>query len=401
MAFQKWLNIIRLAGGLIIFLLLAALSALGFLGFDPRPVLFVVIPAYLALAAIWFLANKKFASLFFINLQLVIDVAAITLGINFVGGPHSNFIFFYLVAIVSASIISVGTVIRIGASSLVLHNLAIVLEQLSQTGSVSRLQADDIVRSAILLALIVLVAFQSNYLISRLRKQEEEFDKEREEFLLRTTHDLRGPANSFKLILEKYLEGKYPKEIKEDAKLATEIANGMLQLIKDLLSIGREHQGVLEIKKESVDLKATLEKVIKKLRPGIKDKKIKLTYSPPPDLPPVSGDKEKLEEALANLAENAVKYNKPGGSIIITHAIEGKTVKTAFADTGIGIGAEFIPKLFAPYSRAVGKEIPGSGLGLYIVKKLIEKMGGSIAVSSTLGQGSVFTVSLLFAEPQK
>ena len=111
----------------------------------------------------------------------------------------------------------------------------------------------------------------------------------------------------------------------------------------------------------------------------------------------VLADRERTKEVFNNLIDNAIKYNKTGGSIAITHETDGDFLKTTLRDTGAGIQAENIPKLFTPYFRADGKGIVGTGLGLYIVKTLVEKMGGSISAESSPGQGAAFHIFLPIA----
>jgi len=107
---------------------------------------------------------------------------------------------------------------------------------------------------------------------------------------------------------------------------------------------------------------------------------------------------ERLKEIFSNLIDNAIKYNKDGGTVTITHQVEGSFLKTIMKDSGVGMSAENLTKLFTPYFRVDTQEqIQGTGLGLFTVKKFVEEAGGSITVDSKMGEGTSFTVSLPLA----
>jgi len=165
-----------------------------------------------------------------------------------------------------------------------------------------------------------------------------------------------------------------------------------------LSAVVKGDQASTVLKKEEVRVWQVLTDVLQAAEPSIRQKGITVNYSPQADLPSVVADAEKIKDVFTNLVDNAVKFNKENGTIEIKHAIAGGFLRTDVRDTGLGIDPTALPRLFTPYFRAAGKGIWGTGLGLYIVKNLVEKMGGRVEVQSTPDVGSTFTVSLPLAE---
>ena len=113
-------------------------------------------------------------------------------------------------------------------------------------------------------------------------------------------------------------------------------------------------------------------------------------------LPPVRADRRRLKQVLANLLSNAVKYNRPGGSVVVRAAVQGGRVQLDVSDTGRGMKAEQLDRLFQPFERLGAQRGPvaGTGLGLALSRQLLEAMGGQISVSSTPERGSTFRLQL-------
>lgn len=228
-------------------------------------------------------------------------------------------------------------------------------------------------------------------------RDEENIIKAKEAFLFRTIHDLRAPTTIIHLLLREYRSGglaeKYP-EMQESFNLIQEANAHMVKLIEYLVDFAKGTQSEIVLKKDLVDIKAVVGEALRELAPMIADKNIRVTCNEA-SLPVVVGDERALKEIFMNLIENAVKYNKENGSIIIKGTQHDSIGYISVEDTGVGIAEEHMPKLFTSYFRAYrGADIQGTGLGLFIIKGLIQKMGGRVEVASVLGQGSTFTVSL-------
>lgn len=233
-----------------------------------------------------------------------------------------------------------------------------------------------------------------------LQEKEKELKKLKDEFLFRTVHDLRAPANAVRLVLENFKEEggieKYP-QLKEDYGLIQEANSRMRDLVENLLKVASGEKRELVPKKDVINLVGLVGAILKEAAPASAKKRVTIAYTPE-TTPSVIGDEESLKEVFANLIDNGIKYNNDGGTLAVSHAVAGSFLKTAIQDTGKGISPEGLAKLFTPYFRGdVGKETPGTGLGLYIVKGLVEKMGGTVKVASQVGEGTTFTVSMPIA----
>ena len=183
----------------------------------------------------------------------------------------------------------------------------------------------------------------------------------------------------------------------------------LLELINQVLDISRIEAGRLSITIESVQLKGVFDDVMDIIKPLAVQQNISIKYS---DLKQkqftVTADKQSLKQILLNLLNNAIKYNKQNGSVTINTETksyrddEPGYVRISISDTGIGIKQDDIPKLFTPFER-IGYDnslIEGTGLGLAVVKKLVEVMGGFCGVESVARKGSTFWIELPIADEQ-
>ena len=154
----------------------------------------------------------------------------------------------------------------------------------------------------------------------------------------------------------------------------------------------------MELEQRPFDLRASIEESFDLVAQKALGKNLDLLYMVDPLVPAfIIGDVTRLRQVLVNLVGNAIKYTRPGGRVSVTAAADNGVIRVTVADTGIGITAEDLSKVFdvfyrAPNARALEKV--GTGLGLSIVKRLVEDHSGAVAVSSTPGQGAVFTVTL-------
>src|SRR5262249_22147653 len=156
--------------------------------------------------------------------------------------------------------------------------------------------------------------------------------------------------------------------------------------------------GLIRLRHDRVDLKAVIADAVESCRLLIVERNLRL-YQELPDGPlPVTGDATRLEQVLVNLLHNAAKYTDPGGAITVRALIESGMVLVSVVDTGVGIPAELMPrlfKLFAAGPQTLDRSRGGLGLGLALVKQLVELHGGTVAAESEgKGRGSVFTVLL-------
>jgi signal transduction histidine kinase len=170
-------------------------------------------------------------------------------------------------------------------------------------------------------------------------------------------------------------------------------SEAVLAMVTALLDIAEAEHGALRLARGRVDLAAVAADMADLYRYAAEDKGLRLEA----DLPahaPVEGDETRLRQVLANLLDNAIKYT-PGGGIKVRLAVEGETVLLSVADTGIGIAAADLPRIWERLYRADrSRSAPGLGLGLSLVKAIIEAHGGSVAATSEVEGGSTFTLTL-------
>jgi CheY-like chemotaxis protein/two-component sensor histidine kinase len=172
----------------------------------------------------------------------------------------------------------------------------------------------------------------------------------------------------------------------------------MTRLIDDLMDVSRIRSGKIRLRRERVDLAEVVRTAVETSRPLIDEAGHTLTVDLPPDPVPLDADPVRLAQVLLNLLNNAAKYTEPGGRIGLTADRAGDVVAIRVTDTGIGIPADKLPILFDLYSQVdetAERSQGGLGIGLNLVKRLVEKHGGRIEVRSAgPGRGSEFTVTL-------
>ena len=232
----------------------------------------------------------------------------------------------------------------------------------------------------------------------------EQSEKSQKQFFSVMSHDMRTPLNIIIGMANLALQQDCGKEkmVGYITKISA-ASQQLLALINDILEISRLEQGNVSMEIKPFDLCETLANCISPFQTQAKsqDKDFQVTIDVKDKM--IKGDPARLGQVINNLVSNAMKFTRPGDhiSVILRQMDEGKRNNYLFvvSDTGTGMSPEFLPKLFDPYEREIlfgAKEVMGTGLGMPIVKNLITRMGGQIAVRSTLGQGTTFSVTIPF-----
>jgi len=220
--------------------------------------------------------------------------------------------------------------------------------------------------------------------------------------LSRVSHELRNPVCAI-LAFGQLLERD---DLSESQRHSVEqILAGsrhLLALLEDVLDLSRVASENLELSERPVDLAGEIRQAAALCGPLAAEHSLALSVEPGEEPILARADRRRLKQVLLNLISNAIKFNRPGGSITLRAAREPDgRVCIEVIDTGAGMSAEELSRLFAPFERldAPGRGIEGNGLGLAVSRALAEAMGGSLEVASTPGAGSVFTLRLAAAIP--
>ena len=183
--------------------------------------------------------------------------------------------------------------------------------------------------------------------------------------------------------------------VRESVAVIEEEADRLTQLIDNLLDASRLQAGQMELNRGDVRLDRLAERIVTKLQPQAEGHTLELSF--PGTFPPIRADEERLTQVLTNLISNAVKYSPEGGRILISGRYDHEQVYIAVTDEGIGIPAGEQERIFDRFYRvdsALTRRTQGAGLGLYLVKSVIDAHGGRIWVSSSPGKGSTFVFTL-------
>ena len=251
----------------------------------------------------------------------------------------------------------------------------------------------------------LLQAEQAKREAERARRQAEEANMAKDEFLASISHELRTPMTAILGWARMLLDGRLsPERQRKAVQTIDRNARSQAQLVEDLLDISRIISGKLRVDFKSVDMPAVIAAAVEALRPAADAKGIHLESVVDPDGGPIIGDSERLQQITWNLLSNAIKFTPSGGYVRIELRHIESHAELRVTDNGIGISPAFLPHVFDRFSQADNsstRNYKGLGMGLAIVKSLVELHGGSVFVSSPgEGLGAVFTVSLPISKVQ-
>jgi PAS domain S-box-containing protein len=235
------------------------------------------------------------------------------------------------------------------------------------------------------------------------RKQAEEAlrlaDRRKDEFLAMLAHELRNPLAPIGSAAD-MLRIAYSHEprVKQIGEIVTRQVAHMRHLVDDLLDVSRVTRGLVTISRQAIDLRRVVSEAVEQSRPLVETRRHRLEVTLPDAPLMADGDHTRLVQVAANLINNAAKYTPEGGHIEVALAASGGRARLTVRDNGSGIGPDLLPvvfDLFTQGSRTLDRAQGGLGLGLALVRKLVELHGGQVAASSPgPGQGSTFTVTL-------
>jgi signal transduction histidine kinase len=226
-----------------------------------------------------------------------------------------------------------------------------------------------------------------------------EANRHKSQFLANVSHELRTPLNAIigftRLVLRK-TEGQIPVLQTGNLQKVLISAEHLLNLINGLLDLAKIEAGRMEISAESFKLDDVIHLATSTIEPMLKDGRVRLSTEIASGIPTLHTDREKLKQVILNLLSNAAKFTEEGEIRMAAWKDDG-SLKLEVSDTGIGIPEEALNDIFEEFrqtDRSRARGYGGTGLGLAIVKRIVNLLGGDVAVESEVGKGSRFTVTL-------
>ena len=228
----------------------------------------------------------------------------------------------------------------------------------------------------------------------------QELDQAKSDFVATVSHELRTPLTSIRGYVEMLSDGEAGElEPGQERMLGIVQRNAdrLLMLIEDLLTLSRIESGSFRVQQAPVAMDGVVESTVAEFRPQASARGVELEADVAPDIPVVIGDSSQLERVLFNLLSNAIKFTVDGGRVVVRLKRDGQSVELEVQDEGIGIPEGEQDQLFSRFFRSSTSQeraIRGTGLGLVIVKTIVDHHGGDIAVKSRSGEGTTFTIRL-------
>jgi len=224
------------------------------------------------------------------------------------------------------------------------------------------------------------------------RRQKE---SRRLDFYSMIAHDLRSPLGAMLMRIDMMLRGRrgvLPAEVIGDLRKMDGHMRRLVALINDFLDFARMEEAAHKMERARVDVAALIAEIVDDFRPLVENTGQKISVELSSQEIVSLGDRRRLQQVLANLVANAIKFSPPGGSIVVRARALARWCEVSVDDDGPGISPEVLPQLFQRYTRAPNSEVDagGTGLGLLIVREIVEAHGGTVGVDSTLGKGSRF-----------
>ena len=300
-----------------------------------------------------------------------------------------------IVSVITLGIVCIVSLLVARKISHPITEMAAVAEQIRQGNLEQRIQRNSTDELGRLAASLNGMVDKLNKDIVSLKKLE----RVRSEFLGNVSHELRTPIFAIQGMLETLLAGALnDKEVRRNfVERALANAQRLNELIGDLIEISRIESGEMRMSFRRFPLRELLEQSAAEMAPAAAQKDVQVDVSTADQTLEVLADRDRIKQVIINLIDNAIKYNRPGGRVIIScERIDGE-VAIEVQDTGIGIPEEHLPRIFERFYRVDkqrSRDAGGTGLGLAIVKHIVEAHGSSVSVRSTPNEGTTFSFTL-------
>ncbi len=236
----------------------------------------------------------------------------------------------------------------------------------------------------------------------RARQEAEQASIAKSRFLATMSHELRTPMNGVLGMTELLLSSDLDARQQKFAEAVHRSGDQLMHLLNDVLDVAKVESGRMELESAAFDPARLTSDIVELSAPGAQSKQLELVVTLADDVPPaVFGDQGRIRQIISNLVGNAIKFTESGrvqvNLSVTEHRGDTVSLRWQVADTGPGIDPEVLPAVFEPFTQAdtaIARKYGGTGLGLTIVRELVDLMGGTLAASSTRGEGSEFAVTL-------
>jgi signal transduction histidine kinase len=224
------------------------------------------------------------------------------------------------------------------------------------------------------------------------------------DFVSLVSHEIRSPLTSIHMQLKVIgdgLAGEVSDKQQEILSRASEKINALITMSGELLDLSKIESGLIHMERQVLSLQPLLEDQVSLCQARAQARQIQLTLDMAAELPEVNANKTNMEEVFSNLISNALNYTPDGGRIVVSAGVQNDQIRISVRDNGIGIAPEDMERIFNRFYRvknADTRQVIGTGLGLPIVKSIIDAHHGRIQVESQVGEGSTFSVYLPVAE---
>lgn len=328
---------------------------------------------------------------------VLLDTVAVTIGLALTNGASSDFFLLYFVVMFLGALTErLGVVVGAAVLISVVHMYTV-----GHFVGYSRLIEDGYI---LRIPFLLVVALFFGHLVENTQSAEKEAAEAREhermktEFLSTVTHDLKNPLGLIEAMAASLLDGDRGSLEPAQADLVRRIhanIHRVMALSLNLLDAAKVEAGSLTLQRTPVSMVDVVDDAISLSRSAADSKNVTLAVEAEPGLPMVEVDFMQMGRVISNLLDNAIKYTPPGSRVLVSLRRRGERLVLAVEDDGHGIAPAELPRVFEKYRRNAGSDrIQGSGLGLFIVKHLVEAHGGCVGIQSDLGRGTRLTVEL-------